>query len=419
MSTNMAFSRKVLQISSGLIVLILVSLFLDVDSSPIKDKPNNPPVILIPGDGGSQLEGKLDKPSHVHFYCERKSTWFPLWLNLELIAPLTIDCLVDNLRLDYNPFTRTTHNPPGVEIRIQDFGNTSTVEYLDASELSATSYYAPIVADLVKHGYKRGITVRGAPFDFRKAANELQEYFKAVKALIEETYTLNGDTKVVVIAHSMGNIVFLYFLNHIDQLWKDKYISSYVSLAGPWAGAAKTVRIMASGDNLGVFVVETLKARVQQRTMPSTAWMMPSERFWKKDEVIVYTPYRNYTVYDYKQFFADIKFPVGYLMRQDTEKLIDDLRPPGVEHHCLHGSKVHTPGAFRYTKGMFPDTQPYTINEDGDGTVNMRSLLACLLWKGKQKQPTYHKVIEGTEHLAILDNLEVLDYLHKVLGIKS
>jgi lysophospholipase-3 len=54
--------------------------------------------ISVPGDGGTQLEGKLDKPSHVHFYCERKTDWFPLWLNLELISPLTIDCLVDNLR---------------------------------------------------------------------------------------------------------------------------------------------------------------------------------------------------------------------------------------------------------------------------------------------------------------------------------
>jgi lysophospholipase-3 len=75
----------------------------------------------------------------------------------------------------------------------------------------------------------------------------LQEYFTALKGLIEETYTLNGNTKVVMIAHSMGNIVFLYFLNHMDQSWKDKYIRSYISLAGPWGGAAKTVLIMASG----------------------------------------------------------------------------------------------------------------------------------------------------------------------------
>jgi lysophospholipase-3 len=147
--------------------------------------------------------------------------------------------------------------------------------------------------------------------------------------------------------------------------------------------------------------------------------MMPSERFWKKDEVMVYTPSKNYTVYDYKQFFMDLKFPVGWMMRQDTEKLVGGLRPPGVEVHCLHGSKINTPSAFRYTAGMFPDAQPYTLFSDGDGTVNMRSLLACTLWEGKQKQPTYHKIIEGAEHLGILNNKEVIAYIHKVIGIKN
>lgn len=73
-------------------------------------------------------------------------------------------------------------------------------------------------------------------------------------------------TPVILVAHSMGNPVTLYWLNNlVDQKWKNKYIRSMVSLAGVWGGAAKTVRLMASGDNIDVIVVSPIKARPYQR----------------------------------------------------------------------------------------------------------------------------------------------------------
>jgi len=75
------------------------------------------------------------------------------------------------------------------------------------------------------------------------------------------------------------------------------------------------------GDNLGVFVVNNLKARIEQRSMPSSAWLLPYDTFWNSSEVVVYSPGRNYTVKDYQQLFDDIGFPDGYRMRKDTEKL--------------------------------------------------------------------------------------------------
>ena len=53
----------------------------------------------VPGDGGSQYEAKLDKPSVVHWLCTKKTDdWYPLWLNLELLAPYAVDCFVDNMK---------------------------------------------------------------------------------------------------------------------------------------------------------------------------------------------------------------------------------------------------------------------------------------------------------------------------------
>uniref|UniRef100_A0A0M3I426 Innexin n=1 Tax=Ascaris lumbricoides TaxID=6252 RepID=A0A0M3I426_ASCLU len=57
------------------------------------------PVILVPGDGGSQIEANLTgKPDVVHYFCERKTKdFFDLWLNLQLLAPGVMDCWVDNM----------------------------------------------------------------------------------------------------------------------------------------------------------------------------------------------------------------------------------------------------------------------------------------------------------------------------------
>lgn len=53
----------------------------------------------VPGDLGNQLEAKLDKPSVVHYLCSKKTdSYFTLWLNLELLLPVIIDCWIDNIR---------------------------------------------------------------------------------------------------------------------------------------------------------------------------------------------------------------------------------------------------------------------------------------------------------------------------------
>lgn len=61
---------------------------------------------VVPGDLGNQLEAKLDKPKVVHYLCSKKTdSYFTLWLNLELLLPVIIDCWIDNIRweLGYKP----------------------------------------------------------------------------------------------------------------------------------------------------------------------------------------------------------------------------------------------------------------------------------------------------------------------------
>ena len=68
-------------------------------------------------------------------------------------------------RLEYDESTKTMKNAPGVETRVPGFGDTSSIEYLDTDHL--IKYFSAMVERLVSWGYERGVTVRGAPYDFR------------------------------------------------------------------------------------------------------------------------------------------------------------------------------------------------------------------------------------------------------------
>lgn len=375
------------------------------------------PVILVPGDGGSQIEGKIDKPEVVHYVCSKKTDyWFSLWLNMELLVPIVIDCWVDNMKLTYDNVTRTTSNLPGVETRVPDFGNSTSVEWIDPSKASAGNYFATIAASITKFGYERNVSLRGAPYDFRKAPNELTDYFVSMKTLVEDTFVKTNGQKVMFLTHSMGSPMTLYFLNQQTQAWKDKFVKSWISLAGCWAGTIKALKVYAQGDNLGVRVLSESALREQQRTSPSLSFLMPSNKYWSPEEVMVQTSSRNYTVNDYQDFFLDIGFDSGYDMWQDTHPLVHELVAPGVELHCLYGTGVDTAERLVYTKST-PIGKATILMGDGDGTVNVRSLSACSKWATEQKQSVYIRPFPKRDHMAVLSDPDVLAYIQSVVAI--
>lgn len=130
----------------------------------------------VPGDGGSQVDARLNKSSSPNVLCAKNSDWFNLWLNLELIVIPAVYCWVDNVKLYYDNITRTTHNTPGVEIRIPGWGNPEVVEWIDPTHNKAGAYFRTISSMLVDYGYVRNKNIRGAPYDFRKAPSKYIGY---------------------------------------------------------------------------------------------------------------------------------------------------------------------------------------------------------------------------------------------------
>lgn len=92
----------------------------------------------------------------------------------------------------------------------------------------------------------KGTTVYSSSLLFFVPSDENKEFFLALQQMIEEMAEKAGGP-VVLIAHSMGNMYTLYFLNQQPQEWKDRYIKAFISLGAPWAGVAKTLRVLTSG----------------------------------------------------------------------------------------------------------------------------------------------------------------------------
>lgn len=85
------------------------------------------------------------------------------------MMPWAIDCWADNLRLEYDRTARKTVNSPGVTISVPGWGFAETVEWNDPAHSLFTGYFVNVVNALVQLGYRREVSIRGAPYDFRKA----------------------------------------------------------------------------------------------------------------------------------------------------------------------------------------------------------------------------------------------------------
>lgn len=156
------------------------------------------PVLLIPGLGGSQMQARLHREESSHWFCQQTSDWYRIWMSMTSLMPYAVQCFADNFRLVYNKETGLTKNVPGVETRVENFGNVTTMEYffdvnldfgsylLDSAllhmihsystphiRIRSARFFQPIISRLESRGYERTRSLRAAQYDFRKAPCKL------------------------------------------------------------------------------------------------------------------------------------------------------------------------------------------------------------------------------------------------------
>ncbi|XP_002510073.2 lecithin-cholesterol acyltransferase-like 1 [Ricinus communis] len=384
------------------------------------------PLIIVPGSGGNQLEARLTssyKPTSP--VCNRwyplvkqKDGWFRLWFDPSVIlAPFT-ECLADRMMLYYDQDLDDYCNAPGIETRVPDFGSTKSLLCLDPNLKHVTEYMAPLVESLEKIGYIDGESLFGAPYDFRYGlaaeghpSKVGSKFLQDLKELIEKASNLNGGKPVIILSHSLGGLFALQLLNRNSLSWRQKFVRHFIALSAPWGGSVEVMLTLASGNTLGIPFVDPLLVREEQRSSETNLWLLPNPNVFDTKQQLVITPNATYSSYEIPQFLDAIGFSRGvYPYKSRILPLMEELIAPEVPITCIIGSGVKTAETLIYGADGF-DEQPEVVYGDGDGTVNMASLLALeKIWSGdKKNQPLKVISLGGVSHTLILKQEIALD----------
>eukprot|EP00742_Colponemidia_sp_Colp-10_P005527 GILJ01005905.1.p1 GENE.GILJ01005905.1~~GILJ01005905.1.p1 ORF type:complete len:710 (+),score=79.17 GILJ01005905.1:45-2132(+) len=170
--------------------------------------------------------------------------------------------------LDFNPQEKGAKqftSAPGV--RISWYGDTRQTKKYDEAGLGGIQHVAPdeipqqieflarnfrsfqyFSEALLAEGHVAGYTIGGMPYDWR-----LPVYATGVEKrlprLIEDLHRSTGK-RVVIIAHSMGNLNVLNALNQLEQRYKDMHIQKWISINAPWMGSVDSIETLISGTEM-------------------------------------------------------------------------------------------------------------------------------------------------------------------------
>ena len=386
------------------------------------------PIVLMPGLAGSRLQAQLHDSVEPHFWCEKSSggEWLQLWLSLEQVAPEQKDCLMSRIALTYNSSTGNYSDAQGVTLDTNvDFGSVGGISSLDPSLAKETGYFRTMIASLTALGYEVGKDLHGASYDWRMAPDgHAVGLYPKLEALLESTVARNGKP-AHVITHSLGGPTALAFLNTQTPAWLAAHVESFVPISGPFAGAASQIKAYVCGDTLGIPFIPSDYLQPIQVTAASGIFMMPAPGATFAGSTLVRTASKNYTADDWQTFLADLGHTQAAAIGRalDARRLsMKALRAPGVKTHVVTSAGVKTPLEYVFEGSLEPGyrkTPQEVINGDGDGTVNLQSLLLPQTgWADNSGAPLLFFNVSGVEHFSMVSDSRVLGYIKsEVLGL--
>ena len=250
-----------------------------------------------------------------------------------------------------------------------------------------------------------------------------QGYYSQMRGVIEQMYEQNNQTKVTLVAHSMGGPVSLYFLNNVvDQAWKDQYVHAFIPLSGAWDGAAEMLEALLSASVNWWWEILIPKVIMKDyrdlfRTFQGSFWMVPSSDSFGS-RVIAQVGSDTYTTSQYSALFQRAEMGVGFTKYTNVKGINSGWPAPNVPTHCFYGlfpGKNNTPETFIYAAEGFPNNDPtLVLNGLGDTTVNAQISEICLRWMNQSANFT-SRTFEVT-HSNMITDASVLGAIGQIVG---
>jgi len=232
------------------------------------------PVIFIPGIVSTGLEVWQAKPcAKKHF---RERFWGTSLMIRKLL--LTKECWLEHVCLNQSSWL----DPEGIKLR-------------PASGLSSADYlvgeywvWGKVIENLAEIGYDES-NMWMASYDWRLPYKYLEtrdHYFSRLKIIIEMMKKTNQH-KVVIITHSMGALVFQYFMKWVEsnlggnggENWIADNIDSFLNIAGPMLGVPKSLSSVLSGEMRDTAELSTVLQFIKENLLSKKELMMMFRSF--------------------------------------------------------------------------------------------------------------------------------------------
>lgn len=252
------------------------------------------PVLMVPGVISTSLE------LWEGLSCSRKFFRQRFWGTLSMLRIMLVDkyCWMKHMRLDPD----TGLDPPGIKLR--------AAQGIEAADFLLPGFWvwARVIENLALIGYDHN-NMMMAPYDWRvdfECLESRDNYFSRMKSTIE--FLKNAHKKkVVVLCHSLGMTVWLYFMKWVEadgsltggyggnggNSWIDSHIESLVNIAGPLLGVPKSISCIISGEmkdtaEMGQFetyILESMLSKKERLSMFRT-WAGPMSMFPKGGNIL-------------------------------------------------------------------------------------------------------------------------------------
>jgi len=222
------------------------------------------PVIFVPGfiTGGLQLWAGEE--------CLRKRFRESIWAGNSMASAFLADkeCWLRHVELD--PLTGMDplmlgNNESYIKVRAQ--------QGLEAADYFVSSYwiFGKLIHSLADIGYDPN-NMDMVTYDWRMAYPLLEErdgFLTDFKVKVERMVAKNNGEKIVLMGHSMGNLVVLFFLRWVVEPkkrggggggsdWVNQHVESFINIAGPMLGVPKAISTLLSGEMKETAVLGTL-----------------------------------------------------------------------------------------------------------------------------------------------------------------
>ncbi len=317
--------------------------------------PTKNPVIIIPGIMGTELVDINLSGDNL------------IWPNIVKIALSSSDDFLDSLILNSSGISTNTDILPDDILR----------------KVSNQVYFEDLIKNLEDDEYLEGKSLFTFPYDWRLSNNYNAEKLKEkIEVIKKET----GSSKVDIISHSMGGLVFKSYLKNYGS----NSVEKFIDIATPHTGSPKSFKTLVYGDNLGIsylvniFNLNSQKIKYISQNMSSIYELLPSYKYLNTggyvndlDDIDGNGIRGNLSFNQTKEFLKNTGRNSLLVDRADTfHQEIDNLNPAdyGVDTYNIVGCGTPTLGKIFMLNKEASGGVEYNISfVQGDGTVPLVS----------------------------------------------